>query len=237
MISPRMVRVKPRTCLGRRGFRRDARRTAKRTQLWSVGTGKSANRCAKAMAHKRRLTVERQWFLTWVSMNSATVSASAGNHLQDLARHQSMKHCKSAAYPFMVRGEYAPSAVRNKSKRSVAISYFCGIICDQAPILAHYTPMQAVLSMISGAQIRAARALLGLTAAELARISGIGHRTLQRFEATDGIPDGRTAMMMQLIKALETQGISFQGDPVDSPGVQLFRVSNVGTKKSNPSQS
>ncbi len=77
--------------------------------------------------------------------------------------------------------------------------------------------------MVSGAQIRAARALLGISAAELAQISGVGHRTLQRFEATDGIPDGRTAVLQQLIKALESKGIVFAGDPISSPGVQLWR--------------
>ncbi len=44
------------------------------------------------------------------------------------------------------------------------------------------------------------------------------------FEASDGIPDGRTAMMLQLIKALEAQGISFHGDPMTSPGVRLCRT-------------
>ena len=87
-----------------------------------------------------------------------------------------------------------------------------------------------ISSMISGAQIRAARALLGLSATELARLSGVGHRTVQRFEIADGIPDCRTAIMMQLIKAFETQGIKFDGDPVDSPGVRLFRKSNAGTE-------
>jgi DNA-binding transcriptional regulator YiaG len=79
--------------------------------------------------------------------------------------------------------------------------------------------------MVSGAQIRAARALLGISAAELAQLSGIGHRTLQRFEAADGIPEGRTAMMVQIIRALQSRGISFHGDPVSSPGVQLHRKS------------
>ena len=77
--------------------------------------------------------------------------------------------------------------------------------------------------MISGAQIRAARALLGISAAELANISGVGHRTLQRFEATDGIPEARTMVLQQLIRAFESKGIIFRGDPVNSPGVQLQR--------------
>jgi toxin ParE1/3/4 len=59
----------------------------------------------------------------------------------------------------------------------------------------------------------------------------IGHRTLQRFEAADGIPDGRTAIMVQLIRALEALGISFHGDPINSPGVQLRRASDRAHSK------
>ena len=85
--------------------------------------------------------------------------------------------------------------------------------------------------MISGAQIRAARALLGISASDLAQISGVGHRTLQRFEATDGIPDARTAVLQQLIMALEGQGIVFQGDPIElSRGPAAACGEESGTK-------
>jgi transcriptional regulator with XRE-family HTH domain len=77
--------------------------------------------------------------------------------------------------------------------------------------------------VISGAQLRAARALLGLSAAQLAEAAGVGHRTIQRFEAEDDIPDGRTAILKQIIRTLEAHGIIFLGDPVASPGVQLQR--------------
>lgn len=85
--------------------------------------------------------------------------------------------------------------------------------------------------MVSGAQIRAARALLGISAAELAHISGVGHRTLQRFEATDGIPEARTVVLQQLIRTLESKGIVFQGDPINSPGVQLQREADSKDRK------
>lgn len=83
--------------------------------------------------------------------------------------------------------------------------------------------------MISGAQIRAARALIGISAAELARLAGVGHRTLQRFESADIIPDGRTAVLAQIIRALEAQGVEFLGDPIDSPGVRIRRTKWEGT--------
>ncbi len=86
--------------------------------------------------------------------------------------------------------------------------------------------------MISGAQIRAGRALLGISAAELADLAGIGHRTLQRFEASDGIPEGRTTVLAQIISALEAEGVTFVGDPVVSPGVQLQRQSPKKKRRS-----
>ncbi len=75
--------------------------------------------------------------------------------------------------------------------------------------------------MISGAQIRAARALLGITAADLAERADISHRTLQRFEAVDGLPDAQSRNLNQVKAVLEELDIIFVGDPTKSPGVQL----------------
>lgn len=84
--------------------------------------------------------------------------------------------------------------------------------------------------MISGAQIRAARALLGISAAEMAKRADISHRTLQRFEAADGFPDAQTRLLERLKVALEDLGIVFSGDPASSPGVQLQRSKPVEPK-------
>ena len=79
--------------------------------------------------------------------------------------------------------------------------------------------------MISGAQIRAARGLLDITAAELARRADISYRTLQRFESVDGLPDAQARNLDRLRATLEGLGIVFVGDPLSSPGVQLQRAS------------
>ena len=86
--------------------------------------------------------------------------------------------------------------------------------------------------MISGAQIRAARALLGITAADLAERADISHRTLQRFEAVDGLPDAQSRNLNQVKAALEELGIIFVGEPATSPGVQLQRQSPKKKKRS-----
>lgn len=77
--------------------------------------------------------------------------------------------------------------------------------------------------MISGAQIRAARALLSWPAAELAHRSGVGLATIQRFESQDQIPSNKAGTLEKLKATLEAQGVVFLGDPEKSPGVQLMR--------------
>lgn len=75
--------------------------------------------------------------------------------------------------------------------------------------------------MISGGQIRAARALLGLSAEELAEVASVGWATIQRFESLDDIPPSRAGTLARVKAALEDQGVEFLGDPITSPGVQL----------------
>ena len=75
--------------------------------------------------------------------------------------------------------------------------------------------------MLSVSQIKAARAMLGLSAAELAEISGVGQATIRRYELQSGIPIASTKILMQLKVALESYGIEFTGDPLKNPGVVL----------------
>jgi transcriptional regulator with XRE-family HTH domain len=77
--------------------------------------------------------------------------------------------------------------------------------------------------MPSGAQIKAARALLGITAAELAEGSAVTLRTIQRFERAEGTPASRSGTLDRIEAALAAQGIEFIGDPMTSPGVRLHR--------------
>ena len=77
--------------------------------------------------------------------------------------------------------------------------------------------------MVSGSQIRSARALLGISAQEFAKLAGVGWATIQRFEATDGVPESRGGTLERVMAALEAEGIEFIGDPLKSPGVQLKR--------------
>jgi len=63
------------------------------------------------------------------------------------------------------------------------------------------------------AQIRAARALLGLRQDELAKAAGIGLATLQRIEQRDGLVQGNFSTVLKIQGALERAGIQFiEGD-------------------------
>lgn len=74
---------------------------------------------------------------------------------------------------------------------------------------------------VSSNQIRAARALIGVSSKQLAGMSGVGWATVRRFEEADGIPPSRSGTLERVKAALEDAGVDFIGDPVTSPGVQL----------------
>ena len=74
--------------------------------------------------------------------------------------------------------------------------------------------------MITSGQIKAARALLGLTVAELAKTAGIGFTTMVRLESADGIPAGNVKTLTAVKNAIEKAGIEFIGTPEDGAGVR-----------------
>jgi predicted transcriptional regulator len=75
--------------------------------------------------------------------------------------------------------------------------------------------------MLTGFQIRAARAGLRITAKELARRAGVSLPTIQRFETVDGVPPSRSSTLLDVKAALEAAGIEFTGTPDDGPGIRL----------------
>ncbi len=63
--------------------------------------------------------------------------------------------------------------------------------------------------MITAAQLRAARALLGLDQRKLAELSGLSVPTIQRMEASEDVVRGNVDSLMKLIGALDAAGIEF----------------------------
>lgn len=75
---------------------------------------------------------------------------------------------------------------------------------------------------LTGAQIRAARALLDWSAADLARASQVSPATIQRLERMPGASTlAHERTLMDLRRALEEAGVLFVGSPQDRPGVRL----------------
>lgn len=83
--------------------------------------------------------------------------------------------------------------------------------------------------MISSVQIRAARGLLNISAAELAEKADVTWKTIQRFESANMVPPSRAGTLERVKEALESAGIEFIGDPVKSPGVRLRRQADDET--------
>ena len=61
--------------------------------------------------------------------------------------------------------------------------------------------------MITAAQLRAARALVGMDQKDLAAASGLSLPTIQRMEASEGVIRGNVDSLMKLIAALEAASV------------------------------
>jgi transcriptional regulator with XRE-family HTH domain len=72
--------------------------------------------------------------------------------------------------------------------------------------------------MITAAQLRAARALLGIDQRELAAQAGLSLPTIQRMEASDGVIRGNVDSLMKLVAALDAAGIELISDNATSTG-------------------
>ncbi len=72
--------------------------------------------------------------------------------------------------------------------------------------------------MITAAQLRASRALLGIDQRKLAELSGLSLPTIQRMEASDGLIRGNVDSLMKLVAALNTAGIELVAEGATSSG-------------------
>ena len=72
--------------------------------------------------------------------------------------------------------------------------------------------------MITAAQLRAARALLGFDQRTLAELSCLSVPTIQRMEASDGVIRGNVDSLMKLIDALDAAGVELIREGAASTG-------------------
>jgi len=72
--------------------------------------------------------------------------------------------------------------------------------------------------MISSAQLRASRALLGIDQRRLAELSGLSLPTIQRMEASEDVIRGNADSLMKLVGALDAAGIELISENAASTG-------------------
>ena len=72
--------------------------------------------------------------------------------------------------------------------------------------------------MISAAQLRAVRALLGIDQRQLAELAGLSVPTIQRMEASGGVIRGNVDSLTKLISAFEAAGVELIGEGALSQG-------------------
>jgi|ERR1700722_10816063 len=94
-------------------------------------------------------------------------------------------------------------------------------------------------TLITAAQLRAARALLGLDQRALAHAAQLSVPTIQRMEGSEGVVRGTVDSLMKLIAALQAAGVELinEGDTslMGGRGVRL-REANVLAKQRAPAR-
>jgi predicted transcriptional regulator len=72
--------------------------------------------------------------------------------------------------------------------------------------------------LITAAQMRAARALLGIDQRQLAELAGVSLPTIQRMEASEGTVRGVVDTLTKVIEAFDRAGVELIGDGAQSLG-------------------
>ena len=72
--------------------------------------------------------------------------------------------------------------------------------------------------MITAAQMRAARAMLGLDQKALADLAGVSLPTIQRMEASPGNVRGMVDTLSKIVEAIEAAGVELIGNEQPSQG-------------------
>ncbi len=84
--------------------------------------------------------------------------------------------------------------------------------------------MRQELSMIDAAQVRAARGLLNISQADLAKIASVHVATIRRLEAATGVR-GAADTLWKMQQALEAAGVEFIPEEAGrGPGVRLRKA-------------
>ena len=78
--------------------------------------------------------------------------------------------------------------------------------------------------MVAIRQVKAARALLGWSQADLAERSGVSEPTVARLESATGELGGRESTARMILDALSAAGVDFIDENGGGPGVRLRKI-------------
>lgn len=82
--------------------------------------------------------------------------------------------------------------------------------------------------MMTAAQMRAARALLGIDQRQLAELAGVSVPTIQRMESSEGNVRGVVESLTRVVEALDRAGVELIGDnAVSGGGGRGLRLKNL----------
>ncbi len=90
--------------------------------------------------------------------------------------------------------------------------------------------MVSEIIQVTGRQIAAARALVGLDQATLADSANISIQTLRRIESAEGAPSGYPNNIAAVRAALEKAGVEFIAENGGGPGVRLRKAKRKAQK-------
>lgn len=82
------------------------------------------------------------------------------------------------------------------------------------------------LNSITGAQLRAARALLNISAQELANLASVGVATIRRAEANNSSSSMSAVVKNAIISALERAGVELIAENGGGAGVRLTKAAD-----------
>lgn len=90
-------------------------------------------------------------------------------------------------------------------------------------------------TVVTGEQIRAARALCRVEQARLAKAAGLSNQTIKRLESFKGPVDATTRTVGALVRAFHSFGVVFDLDVGAGPGLRLLdqqpdRANEIGAQ-------
>ncbi|MBN8832599.1 MAG: helix-turn-helix transcriptional regulator [Sphingomonadales bacterium] len=88
--------------------------------------------------------------------------------------------------------------------------------------------------MMTSAQMRAARALLGIDQRQLAELSGVSLPTVRRMETSDGNVRGNVDSLVKVVEAFQRAGVELIGEDMQSPeGGRGVRLRQSGRREAS----